>query len=272
MRIITLFVLLLVSTLVSAAKYEQEFVVIEDRFERIAPHIVEQSLRAGVDVNLVTTVAYTESRFVARAKNSRSSARGIMQITRPTARALLRTYGAELGLKPNANLNDPVVSIKLGTVYLREVEQALRKSLKRKPNHEEIYLGYKYSPRRAVAMIKRGHKRMLDFYPAAADGNRSDYFTKGKSLTMRETRQKISGKFRTAAAFYGPKIKPHVASYRSGFTPATMRAFVNKTTPKPASRVVRARHLPATSNVSYAVTVFAAEPTSGRKYMGVSPI
>ncbi|MGL5397155.1 MAG: transglycosylase SLT domain-containing protein [Shewanella sp.] len=161
--------------------YATEFKAIEKRFEKVKPLIKEITGRHNVHSGLMTTLIYKESRFDARAINMKgSSARGLVQMTVGTKRSMLRLYGKQLGLAPNADIFDPVVAIKLGTVYLNHVEGELEKRLNRPMENAEIYLGYKYGPAGAARLLKKKNK-----------------------LAKAELR-----KYRRDEAFYGKLIKP----------------------------------------------------------------
>ncbi|ANZ50382.1 putative endolysin [Erwinia phage vB_EamM_Phobos] len=149
-------------------------------WDRHKQTVVKAANKVGVSPKLATAVAGRESGGNAQAKNQFSSASGLMGITRPTARAMLRKYGAELGLPRNANIMNPKVNALLGTVYLREVRQEMNQRLHRPARDHEVYLAYHFSPAKAERIIKaRPSKRMVDIYPAAARGNKPWYYHKG---------------------------------------------------------------------------------------------
>lgn len=139
--------------------YASEFKIIEKRFEKVKPLIKDITRKHEVHSGLMTTLIYKESRFDARAVNAKgSSARGLVQMTVGTKRAMLRMYGKKLGLSPNADINNPKVAIKLATVYLIHVEDTMTARLQRPLENAEIYLGYKYGPAGAVRMLKKNTK------------------------------------------------------------------------------------------------------------------
>lgn len=215
-RVFFILLLTLFTCHVSAVSYEREFKQIESRYTRMVPHIVKLSDQFGISAELITTTIYKESTFKANAANPGSTARGLMQLTRPTAKAMIRKYGKQLGIKHGANLYDPHVNMKLGVAYLHDVREVVERKIKRKASDAEIYLAYKYSPDRAIKMItSRGNKRMIDFYGAAVTGNPKDYYAKGKPLTVAQTKRNIASSFRQVKAFYGPKIKRDVAKIRA---------------------------------------------------------
>lgn len=150
--------------------------------------VVSAAKKSGASPRLATAVMFNESRGNARAKNPHSSAQGLMGLTRPTARAMLRKYGKELGLARNADITNPKVNALLGTVYLKDVRQEMTTRLGRPATDTEAYLAYHFSPAKAERMIKaRPSKRMVDVYPAAAKGNRPWFYHKGgKAKTVSE--------------------------------------------------------------------------------------
>lgn len=215
-RVILALLLTFFTLQVTAANYEREFKDIEKRYQRMVPHIIKLSDHFGVSAELITTTIYKESTFRPHVKHRKSSATGLMQLMPRTARAMITKYGKELGVKRGANLYDPEVSIKLGVAYLHDVRTVVESRIKRKASDAEIYLAYKYSPERAVKMIRhRGNHRMIDFYPAAAAGNPKDYFHQGRALTIGQAKAKITSGFRNAKQYYGPKIAKDVAMFRA---------------------------------------------------------
>lgn len=161
--------------------YNTEFKMIESRFDKVKPMIVKISKEQGVDPSLMTTLIFKESRFDTMAKNKQgSSAKGLVGMTDPTRRAMLKKYGSDLGLAKNANIHNPRVAILLATAYVNEVEADLTRRLKREPSHAEKYLAYKFGSGGALAMLK-----------------------KNSAKAKREMRQ-----YRKDAAFYGALVKP----------------------------------------------------------------
>ncbi|QVW55277.1 hypothetical protein pEaSNUABM29_00237 [Erwinia phage pEa_SNUABM_29] len=165
----------------TTSNHQKEFALIKDRFEEIKPLIVNASQKQGVHAGMLATTIYRESRFNKNVgKNKRSSAHSVVQMTAGTKRFLLRTYGPELGIPKNANLNNPRYAVPLAAAYMRHIEDHLTKQLKRKPNNAEIALGYRFGEGAATAMIK----------------NKSSV---GK---------RWMASYRKDAAFYGAKVAP----------------------------------------------------------------
>lgn len=215
-RVFFILLLTLFTCQATAVSYEREFKQIESRYTRMVPHIIKLSDQFGISAELITATIYKESTFKTTAANPKSTARGLMQLTRPTAKAMISKYGRQLGIQHGANLYDPHVNIKLGVAYLHDVREVVERKIKRTATDAEIYLAYKYSPDRAVRMIRaRGNTRMIDFYGAAATGNPKDYFHNGRALTVAESKRNITGGFKRAKAFYGPKITKDIALHRA---------------------------------------------------------
>ncbi|ANZ49290.1 transglycosylase [Erwinia phage Machina] len=165
--------------------YATEFKMIEGRFEKVRPLIVKISNEQGVHSGLMTTLIYKESTFNRMAVNKQgSTAKGLVGMTDPTKRAMLKMYGKQLGLARNADIHNSRVAIKLASAYLNHVENAMTKRLKRPVSNGEIYLGYKFGPAGAIAMLK-----------------------KKPSKAARELRS-----YKRDAAFYGALVKPIDAS------------------------------------------------------------
>ncbi|HHJ0714568.1 TPA: transglycosylase SLT domain-containing protein, partial [Escherichia coli] len=69
-----------------STKHHREFEMIQDRFERVKPLIVEISRKQGVDPKLMTTLIYRESRFNPKAYNRTSKAHSLVQMLPSTKR------------------------------------------------------------------------------------------------------------------------------------------------------------------------------------------
>jgi len=155
-----LVILLSAVTFTASASYQTEFDDhLQPRFERIQPMILEVARRQNVDPVLLTTAIYKESRFKATAKNPHSTATGTMQMLKGTAAAMIEKHGKELGIARNADLHNPRISLKLGAAYLSDIKDEMTTALRRPVSNGEIYLGYKYGPRTAASLIKKGKHR-----------------------------------------------------------------------------------------------------------------
>ncbi len=79
--------------------------------------IRQQASDKGVDADLIAAVIYSESRF--RDQTSSAGARGLMQITPETAKAIEQLSGGN-DFQPS-DLADPDLNIRYGTFYLRHL-------------------------------------------------------------------------------------------------------------------------------------------------------
>jgi soluble lytic murein transglycosylase len=79
--------------------------------------IRQQASEKDVPPDLIAAVIYAESRF--RDQTSRAGARGLMQITRPTADEIERLSGGSTF--EYDDLADPDINIRYGTFYLRHL-------------------------------------------------------------------------------------------------------------------------------------------------------
>lgn len=199
-------------------------------WNEVKDDIVSASQLTDFDVTELTSVAYVESSFRATVKSKGSSAQGLMQITGPTAAYLIERYGADFGIDENANLLDPRVSAILGSFYLMEIRDIMENRLKRKVTTTEMYLGYKFSPYRAVRMLRqRSTTLLVDFYPEAAERNQSVYYKQdGEPRTVREVYSMFDKRIKGALKKYGEvanalfvaaeekEFEPYLAAYEQG--------------------------------------------------------
>jgi soluble lytic murein transglycosylase len=82
--------------------------------------IRQQAEEKDLDPALIAAVIYAESRF--REQTSRAGARGLMQVTPRTAKAIARSSG---GITfRTGDLADPDINIRYGTFHLRELLDA----------------------------------------------------------------------------------------------------------------------------------------------------
>jgi len=99
-RVFFILLLTLFTCQATAVSYEREFKQIESRYTRMVPHIIKLSDQFGISAELITATIYKESTFKSNAANPKSSARGLMQLTRPTAKAMIKKYGKQLVRPP----------------------------------------------------------------------------------------------------------------------------------------------------------------------------
>lgn len=167
--------------------------------------IVDAAIASGTSPKLLSATGAVETGYVASAKNrTGSSATGMFQITRPTGRHLVKTYGKQLKLGKNPNMYNASVNAKLAGAYLEEIRTEMENKLGRPVTLAENYLGYKFSPDRAVRMIKgKKSKRMVDFYPGGAKGNAKIYYDKGRARSVGEVMNLLTARINNAMKQYG---------------------------------------------------------------------
>lgn len=106
--------------------------------------IISAAKAAGEDPKLALAVSSVESRFNPTAKNPRSSAYGLYQF--------LPSTGAQYGLP--AEGADVPSQAKAGVAFIRDTRASLEKSLGRKPEDWEIYMGHVFGGAGAPAILK----------------------------------------------------------------------------------------------------------------------
>ncbi len=86
---------------------------------KIARHIVNVAEEMVVDPFYITAIISSESRFIKNAR-SRVGAVGLMQLMKPTAREVYKQIS---GKDTDPDRTDPLVNIKMGTTYIRQMER-----------------------------------------------------------------------------------------------------------------------------------------------------
>jgi hypothetical protein len=114
--------------------------------EDVARAIVDESTRHGIDVDLVLAVIAVESAGYHRAVSS-VGALGLMQIMPATGEELARTHGVEW--HGPATLFDPVINVRLGIAYLRELSD-------RYDHVPTALAAYNWGPGRIDSRLRRG--------------------------------------------------------------------------------------------------------------------
>lgn len=175
-------------------------------WDNVKEELIESSISTGYDLNSLVSIAYVESSFRSGVKNKLSTATGLMQITKPTAKYLLSKYGPDVGLSVDADLKDTRVSSLMGAFYLKEVKHIMEKRLGREINMTENYLGYKFSPYRATHMLQaKASTSLLSFYPDAAKRNPRVYYINGKERTIGDTIKMFERRLSKASKTYFPE-------------------------------------------------------------------
>lgn len=127
--------------------------------EALARSVVQESLRAGLPVELVLAVILVESGGDARAV-SHKGARGLMQLRPATAEAI----AAEIGLPWTgpALLFDPVANVHLGVAYLERL-------VKRYGDVATALAAYNWGPTHIAGRLRRG-EALPEEYPSRVLG------------------------------------------------------------------------------------------------------
>lgn len=171
--------------------------------------IVDAAIASGANPKLLSATGAVETGYVASAKNrTGSSATGMFQITKRTGKHLVRTYGKDLKIGKNPDMYNASVNAKLAGAYLEEIRIEMENKLGRPVTLAENYIGYKFSPDRAVRMIKaKKSKRMVDFYPAGAKGNAKIYYDKGRARSVGEVMNLLTARINKAMKNYGSEAE-----------------------------------------------------------------
>ncbi|MDO9710281.1 transglycosylase SLT domain-containing protein [Paracraurococcus lichenis] len=136
-----------------------------DTGQRVTAALGQASRATGLDPVLLVALAWQESRFDPRARNRRSSARGLMQFTDATWLEVVRDFGPRHGLAPTAAQlqtnwqtgtigtrnwrqmqqvlalrDNPRYAAVLAAERINRAREALQASLGRRPTAEDLYL------------------------------------------------------------------------------------------------------------------------------------
>lgn len=156
----------------------------------------------GSDVALLSTVAYLESSYRKNVRAAKGTSKGIMGITDPTWNHLVNTYGHEYGILHTDRMN-VMAELLMGAKYLQEIEEYMSSRLDRELSYLEIYMGYKFSPHRAVRMLKVDKTAtLLAFYPDAATRNRPVYFSSDTPRSIMDVLNMFRGRINKAVELY----------------------------------------------------------------------
>ena len=93
----------------------------------------------GVDENLLLNIAWNESRFNPNAKSSKSSAKGLFQITNPTWKDLVKNFGSTHGIT-SSGVYDPVQNA-TGSALLLQGHQKAYEKAGIPVNNSTLYMG-----------------------------------------------------------------------------------------------------------------------------------
>ncbi len=200
--------------------------------------LTQAASRTGTDPALLTAMAWRESRLDPQARNSASSATGLMQFTDATWLEAVRDHGAAHGLSREAAMLstdprtgrisaptpqdlrrvldlrlDPHLSALLAAAQAAAVRPALEAGLRRRASAADLYaahmLGTAGARRFLADLASRPHDRAADSVGASvAQRNRSVFFAPdGRSLSLREVHAAL-----TRSVAVGSAIADRVAT------------------------------------------------------------
>lgn len=230
----------------------------------------------------LAAVAFVESSFRARAKVKGGSAKGITQITSPTWNYLLEKYGPDYHLRSDVSPYDPRANAIMGAMYLTEIKDIMSHRLKREVTLLETYLGYKFSPYRAVRMLRaKESTSLLTFYPAAADRNQAVYYHKdGRLKTIGDVKAMFKKRLGFATKNYGEEANEGVVELKRieflQYANALLRGPKDCAAPEAESVIdhferIRNAHFASIGPMVRPVThtlAYHLNPTSGREWNG----
>lgn len=156
-------------------------------------------------VEVLTSVAYIESSFRKEVKADGSSASGLNQITKATWAYLIEKYGPDYQLPSDTSPFDPRANSIMAAMYLTEIGDIMSHRLKREVTPLEMYLGYKFSPYRAVKMLRvKSSTPLIDFYPSASNRNLAVYYKEdGSARTIKDVMNMFKTRMEYATKTYG---------------------------------------------------------------------
>lgn len=180
------------------------------------------SMRTGVDFTFLMELARVESNFDPAARAKKSSATGLFQFTDKTWLQVIRTFGADYGLKDyvtKLKLNtdgknkkqeevlalrlNPRLSALLAAENTKRNLKKLSYKTRREPGRTDLYLSHFFGPNGAVMFLNTLDEKPAaiagKIFPEAAASNRA-VFQNGENQprTVAEVYQWLSSKFNTA--------------------------------------------------------------------------
>jgi len=112
----------------------------------IARHIVNVADEQAIDPFYITAIISSESRFIKNAR-SKVGAVGLMQLMKPTAREVYKKLS---GKDTDPDRTDPLVNIKMGTSYIKQMEELYR------GNRFNALAAYNWGPGNLNKALKKG--------------------------------------------------------------------------------------------------------------------
>jgi soluble lytic murein transglycosylase len=139
--------------------------------DQVARSITEEARRNGLDPALLVAVMYVESRFNNFAV-SPVGAMGLMQILPSTGEELAGRYG--IPWHGPQTLFDPVVNVRLGSAYLRELS-------KRYGKLSTALAAYNWGPGRIDRRLQRGHRLPTEYPRLVLEAHEDHHQRVGRS-------------------------------------------------------------------------------------------
>jgi peptidoglycan hydrolase-like protein with peptidoglycan-binding domain len=180
------------------------------------------SMRTGVDFTFLMELARVESNFDPAARAKKSSATGLFQFTDKTWLQVIRTFGADYGLKDHVTklkLNDdgknkqqkevlalrlnPRLSALLAAENTKRNLKKLSYKTRREPGRTDLYLSHFFGPSGAVMFLNTLDEKPAaiagKLFPEAAASNQAVFHTgDNQPRTVAEVYQWLDSKFNTA--------------------------------------------------------------------------
>ena len=205
---------------------------VESAWNDVKTNVAEAAHVTNMDVQELAAVGYLESSFRPSVKAKRGSAVGLMQITKPTWRHLVKTYGEAYDITMSSSRKDPTVNAIMAAAYLKESRTIMEKRMGRKVTTLEVYLGHKFGPYRATNLLKtKRYVKLVDFYPGAASRNHSVYYNdNGTAKTIGDVIAMFDKRLRRALDKYGDLAVAELAKVKAReFAPFALAALSGET-------------------------------------------
>lgn len=169
--------------------------------------IYAASKMAGVDPNMMMTMAAIESGFKSSVKAGTSSATGLYQFISGTWQTMLKKYGAKYGIAPNTSPTDPRANALMGAEFIKENVNAL-KSVKSNITDTDVYMAHFMGSGGAKKFLKALNDNpqaiAAQLMPDAARANKGIYYEKnGTPKTMMGVYQHLNNLVRNKGKQFG---------------------------------------------------------------------
>lgn len=226
--------------------------------------IIQASKMAGVDPQLMATMAAIESGFDYKVKAGTSSATGLYQFISDTWQTMLNKYGSKYGLAPNTPATDPRANALMGAEFIKENMQALQGTVQRPLTDTDLYLAHFLGARGARKFLGSDPNTVAAYIlPDAARANDSIFYEGGRALTVREVYAKLNNLVRTKGAKFGVSIDPQTPAANDSSATAPSTTAASSTTPAVPPLLAASAAAPAAA---------AAIPSAPTAPIGVMPV